>query len=68
MNKPVQTPEVLEEAPFPSHGLNLISEHESQPPGTAVQGVNVRAYEALTQRNRGGSRPGLSRYINATVV
>src|SRR3954463_844347 len=39
-----------------------------QPGGTTAAGVNVRAFEAQTQRVRGGSRPGLSRYIDATVA
>jgi hypothetical protein len=60
-------PESIEEASFPSHGINLVQEFEQQPQGTTPLGTNVRAYEALTQRNRGGSRPGIVPYINSQV-
>jgi hypothetical protein len=35
---------------------------------TTRSGVNVRGYEALSQRKRGGARPGLSRYVSTPVV
>ncbi len=60
--------ESLEDLPFPLRGVNLIKEFEAQPQGTTPTGVNVRAYETLTQRNRGGSRPGLTEYIESTVL
>jgi hypothetical protein len=37
------------------------------PAQTTAEAVNVRAFEARTDRCRGGSRPGLSRYIDAKV-
>lgn len=48
---------------FPLKGLNISTEFELQPPGTTPEGVNVRAYEPAELRGRGGSRPGLIRYI-----
>lgn len=48
---------------FPLKGLDLNDEFEEQPPGTTAVGNNVRAREILQQRVRGGSRPGLVKYI-----
>lgn len=53
---------------FPTGGIDVSWGHDMQPGGTTAAGVNVRAFEARTQRTRGGSRPGLSRYIDATVA
>lgn len=53
---------------FPTSGVDTTCEYGRQPPGTAADASNVRTFEAVTRRNRGGSRPGLSRYIDATVV
>lgn len=61
-------PESLESLPFPMHGVNLVTEFESQPPQTTPIGVNVRAFDSLALRNRGGSRPGLAEYIPQTVL
>ncbi len=59
--------ETLAEMTFPLQGLNVATVYDQQPPGTAPVGLNVRSYEALTSRARGGSRPGLSQYIPAQV-
>lgn len=48
---------------FPASGLDLSHRFADQPPGTTAAGINVRTYEPGTQRGRGGSRPGLSRYV-----
>lgn len=61
-------PESLEALPFPAHGVNLVTEFESQPPQTTPIGINVRAFDSLALRNRGGSRPGLAEYIPLTVL
>lgn len=50
------------EVQFPLAGVNVATEFELQPDLTTPVGVNVRAYEPLTQRGRGGSRPGLVKY------
>lgn len=63
MPKPILPPEVLQELLFPQNGVNLATEFELQPPGTTPTGTNVRAYEAQTQRARGGVRPGIAPYI-----
>lgn len=48
---------------FPVKGLDVSQPFERQPPQTTPTGVNVRAFETLTQRMRGGSRPALSKYV-----
>src|SRR6266542_795342 len=57
----------LIELPFPLHGIDLSMPVGDQRSGTTPIGENVRFYESLTQRGRGGSRAGISRYINAQV-
>lgn len=52
---------------FPVSGLDVTCEYGRQPPDTAASGQNVRTHELLTSRARGGSRQGLSKYINETV-
>lgn len=63
----IQANEVMQEMLFPANGVDLSTEFELQNPLTTPAGVNVRAYEALSQRGRGGSRAGLSQYIPQTV-
>jgi hypothetical protein len=53
---------------FPVRGLDAEREATAQPPGTARDAQNVRAFEALTRRGRGGRRPGLNKYIPETVT
>lgn len=61
---------------FPLAGLDVSQRFGKQPVRqlsggvygrTTAEGVNVRGYEPSTGRLRGGSRSGLSRYINAKV-
>ena len=52
---------------FPLHGISLLQGFGMQTPGTTPIGLNVRTFEVLTQRGRGGSRPGLARYIPAQL-
>ena len=60
-------PEQLADLTFPVGGLDLTQEFEDQRPQTTPSGQNVRVYEALTQRGRGGSRPGLAQYVPQQV-
>jgi hypothetical protein len=55
------------DAIFPIYGIVLSMEYELQPPDTTSQALNVRGFEALTLRLRGGSRCGLSKYIPQSV-
>jgi len=51
---------------FPDGGLDRSGPHHRQPPGTCADAQNVRALTPAGRR-RGGSRPGLSRYLDARV-
>jgi hypothetical protein len=59
MPENVQYADVL----FPRAGLDVSEEHQLQPGATAARAVNVRLFETLTGRGRGGSRPGLSKLV-----
>ncbi len=48
---------------FPLNGINVVHEFQLQPPGTTADALNVRSRDAIARRNRGGSRPGLGKYI-----
>lgn len=58
------TPDQPIDLAFPVGGIDITTEFELQPPGTTPVAINVRAIDPGTQRNRGGARPGLSRYVN----
>lgn len=47
---------------FPASGLNVATSYGQQPKGSAPIGVNVRSNESILNRERGGSRSGLSKY------
>lgn len=53
---------------FPLYGTDVSMELENQRAGTTPIGANVRAFEALTQRGRGGSRPGLRKFVAGPVA
>ncbi len=53
--------------PFPEKGLDVSAPLPEQPEGTTPEAVNVRLCDPLTSRDRGGSRPGLAKYIDAQV-
>lgn len=59
--------EQLEPLTFPTSGINLITEFEQQLPNTTSVALNVRGFEPETQRCRGGSRQGLSKWIASQV-
>ncbi len=52
---------------FPLQGVELSCEFGRQPPLTTPVGNNVRAFDQLAEKERGGSRPGLSKFLNGTV-
>lgn len=68
MLEPQQTPEQNIELVFPLRGIDSSNEYDRQPQGTTIDGENVRAFESLTQRARGGSRSGLNKYIPDVVA
>lgn len=67
MTKLIQSPENLQDIPFPLAGLDLSAGFGEQRPGTTSEAVNVRGIEPLAERARGGSRPGLARYLDDQV-
>ncbi len=66
-------PEQLKDLHFPKAGLDVSMAYSAQPnrplpidgsyARTTAMGINVRAFDALTSRNRGGSRVGLKKYV-----
>ena len=68
MSKPIQAPDVYQDMPFPVAGIDTAAQFEQQRVGTAFDAQNVQAYEALTQRGRGGSRPGLGKYVTDQIA
>lgn len=52
---------------FPLAGIDSTCEFSRQPDSTTPSGINVRAFEVITRRARGGSREGMSRYVNETL-
>lgn len=71
------SPETFADLRFPYCGINLSVSFDQQDERplpynlkgmTTAEGVNVRAYEPATDRMRGASRPGISRYTPGTVA
>lgn len=52
---------------FPERGFNDSVSLSDMPPGFTPLGENVRVYEALTGRGRGGSRSGLDKFVGTQV-
>lgn len=62
---------------FPKAGIDVSLGYGKQPnrpigngqyARTTARGVNVRTFEAATNRNRGGCRPGLTKWIDEALV
>ncbi len=56
--------EVITDLTFPPGGTELSGAFSGQRPGTTPDSRNVRLFEPSTGRARGGSRPGLSKFID----
>lgn len=52
---------------FPVKGVDMSQAYGRQPQDTTPTGNNVRAYDPITARARGGQRPGLAKYISGVV-
>ena len=52
---------------FPVLGKNENWAYSSQPEGTSPDCLNVRPYDVLADRLRGGQRPGTSKFIRTEV-
>jgi len=53
---------------FPHKGYHKGSATTSQPPGTSPHLLNVRSYDSLDDRARGGQRPGLDKWSSTNVA
>ena len=67
MPSPHSDDERLLALPFPTNGIDRTTGHDRQPPGTTPHAENVRVFAPLGERDRGGSRPGLLRWIDEKV-
>lgn len=56
------------EIPFPLEGVDLTRALHRQRPNTTVEGINVRAFDPVTNRARGGSRRGFAKYFPTQVA
>lgn len=50
---------------FPFQGIDRANGYTQQRPGTTQDGINVRTYDSGTDRERGGSRAGLTPFFGA---
>jgi len=48
---------------FPFKGMDLSDAFTDQAQGTTIEGKNVRVFDVLAERGRGGSRPGLIKFV-----
>ena len=61
--RPDQARDFLYDMKFPLNGINTSEGFMKQPFRTAASGVNVRGFDASTNKARGGSRAGLTPFI-----
>jgi len=52
---------------FPAAGLDKSLAYQSQPPYTSPDLLNVRPYDVIEDRLRGGSRPGMNKYAQTQL-
>lgn len=52
---------------FPFKGINNNNSYETQPLGTCASAQNVRGYDAIKGRLRGGQRPGLTKFVDTEI-
>lgn len=50
---------------FPMQGINVVRMKNEQPEGTCIDCENVRPFDQIEDRARGGSRPGLTKHSSA---
>lgn len=62
-SKPLPPQDVIAELAFPVAGIDSSAEYELQAQQTTLDAENVRAFDPLALRARGGSRPGLVKWI-----
>jgi hypothetical protein len=52
---------------FPMKGVSVVGMKNEQPEGTCIDAQNVRAFDQIEDRARGGNRPGIARYFSGTL-
>lgn len=52
---------------FPMKGIHVVGMKNEQPEGTCYDALNVRPFDTIEGRARGGSRPGLTKYCSNTA-
>lgn len=67
-SQPVSVPEQDLALRFPANGIDLSVGYNQQRKGTTRIGQNVRAFEPGTGRDRGGSRPGLKKWVSGPLL
>lgn len=50
---------------FPMRGINVVCQKNEQPEHTCYDALNVRPFDQIESRARGGSRPGLAKWSSA---
>lgn len=65
--EPITPSESYQDMLFPTAGIDVSGPFGMQRKGTTPVGINVRAFEASTNRQRGGSRPGISKYVSDQI-
>ncbi len=53
--------------PFPLQGVNKNYAASTQPPLTSPAMLNVRPYDVIENRTRGGQRPGLKKQFSVCI-
>lgn len=56
-------PKQLFELPWPHKGLVETTPNQAVPQGATTDCLNVRNFDSIEQRNRGGKRTGISKYV-----
>ena len=60
-------PNTVVEIEFPLGGINRSMPYQAEPPKTTPDAENVRPYDPEETRLRGGTRPGLDRFVTGAV-
>ncbi len=60
--------EVESELQFPLQGLDERRSYSRQKSGTTADAQNLRSFDPLTDRSRGGMRPGLTKFMPTRLV
>lgn len=55
------------ELEFPLSGIDVTAEFQEQKPGTTPEAINVRGFDPIARRARGGSRPGIAHFAPNAV-